>query len=51
MADYDGAFLTSTSTKIIPIKQIDDYIYSEIPENLKKLMKIYDDFLDEVTRD
>lgn len=44
---YDSAFLTSTSTKIIPIKQIDGYIFPEIPEVLKELMKRYDAFLDE----
>jgi branched-subunit amino acid aminotransferase/4-amino-4-deoxychorismate lyase len=48
ISKYDGAFLTSTSTKIIPIKQIDNFVYPEIPENLKKLMKIYDLFLDEL---
>jgi branched-chain amino acid aminotransferase len=47
IADYDGAFLTSTSTKIIPIKQIDDFIFPEIPAALKELMKLYDTFLEE----
>lgn len=47
ISDYDGAFLTSTSTKIIPIKQIDDFIFPEIPEALRELMKFYDTFLDE----
>lgn len=44
--EYDGAFLTSTSTKIIPIKQVDD-IHLEIPDALRELMKLYDSFLDE----
>jgi branched-subunit amino acid aminotransferase/4-amino-4-deoxychorismate lyase len=46
ISDYDGAFLTSTSTKIIPINQIDDFIFPEIPGALKELMKLYDKFLD-----
>lgn len=44
--NYDGAFLTSTSTKILPLAQIDDFVFPEIPEKLKDLMKIYDDFLE-----
>ena len=46
METFDGAFLTSTSTKIIPIKQIDDMIFENIPENVKHVMKLYDTFLD-----
>jgi branched-subunit amino acid aminotransferase/4-amino-4-deoxychorismate lyase len=43
---YDGAFLTSTSSKIIPITEIDDFHYSEISPEIKELMKKYDHFLD-----
>lgn len=43
---YDGAFITSTSSKIIPIKIIDDIILN-IPEEIKQLIKHYDTFLDE----
>lgn len=46
IGEYDGAFLTSTSSKIIPIKQIDDFLFPSIPEKLKELMKAYDAFLD-----
>jgi branched-chain amino acid aminotransferase len=46
LQDYDGAFLTSTSTKILPLAQIDDFFFSEISGKLKELMKIYDDFLE-----
>jgi branched-chain amino acid aminotransferase len=42
---YDGAFLTSTSSKIIPIRQIDEHTFQEIPKDLKRLMKAYDTFL------
>jgi branched-chain amino acid aminotransferase len=45
LSHYDSAFLTSTSSKIIPVKEIDDYTYMEIPKNLKALMNIYDEFL------
>lgn len=46
ITDYDGAFLTSTSSKIIPITRINDHTFS-IPVALKKLMKAYDVFLQE----
>jgi branched-chain amino acid aminotransferase len=42
ISEYDGAFLTSTSTKILPIKKIDDFEYPEIPSALKKLMAAFD---------
>ncbi len=45
LAEFDGAFLTSTSTKILPLVQIDDFTYAEVPQKLKDLMKIYDDFI------
>jgi branched-chain amino acid aminotransferase len=45
--EYDGAFITSTSTKIMPIRQVDDFIFPEIPEKVRNLMKAYDIFLDE----
>lgn len=45
--EYEGAFLTSTSSKIIPIKQIDDFVFSEIPQQLKDLMHEYNSFLNE----
>ncbi len=46
ITDYDGAFLTSTSSKIVPIRQIDDHVL-QISESLKELMKAYNSFLDE----
>ncbi len=45
LAIFDGAFLTSTSTKIMPVKSVDDYSFREIPPVLKELMKQLDDFL------
>jgi branched-subunit amino acid aminotransferase/4-amino-4-deoxychorismate lyase len=41
---YDGAFLTSTSTKVMPIKQIDEYVFPTIPESIHTLRDLYDDF-------
>jgi len=43
---FDGAFLTSTSAKIIPLIQIDDFKFPEIPPKLKELMQIYNKFLE-----
>ena len=47
ISSYDGAFLTSTSAKIVPIKQIDDFVFPQILEKLKELMTLYDTFLKE----
>ncbi|MEK7597758.1 MAG: aminotransferase class IV [Patescibacteria group bacterium] len=41
---YDGAFVTSTSSKIIPIKSINGHLFN-IPEALKELMKLLNEFL------
>lgn len=42
---YDGAFVTSTSSKIIPIKSIDGNLFN-VPKDLKELMKLLNDFLE-----
>ncbi len=42
---YDGAFVTSTSSKIMPIKSIDGYVLN-VPDALKELMKLLNDFLE-----
>jgi branched-subunit amino acid aminotransferase/4-amino-4-deoxychorismate lyase len=42
---YDGAFVTSTSSKIMPIKSIDGNIVN-IPSSLKELMKLLNNFLE-----
>ena len=42
---YHGAFLTSTSSKILPVRKIDDFVFSSIPEALKILIQKYDEFL------
>jgi len=46
IGEFDGVFLTSTSSKIIPVRQIDDKNF-QIPEKLKELMQAYDTFLKE----
>ncbi len=47
LAEYDGAFLTSTSSKIMPLSLVDQQVL-QIPEALKTLMKHFDLFLDEL---
>lgn len=42
---YDGAFISSTSSKIIPIKSIDGQDLNPKPDALKELMSLFDDFL------
>ncbi len=43
--DYDGAFLTSTSSKIMPIRSIDTHTWEAVPPALQELMKTFDQFL------
>lgn len=42
---FDGAFLTSATSKIMPLVKIDEVSFS-VPETLKELMKHFDEFLD-----
>jgi branched-subunit amino acid aminotransferase/4-amino-4-deoxychorismate lyase len=42
IAQFDGAFLTSTSSKIMPIKSIDDFSWQTVPNELKELMSTFD---------
>lgn len=46
LENFDGAFLTCTSAKIIPLVQIDNVKFPEIPPKLKELMQIYNKFLE-----
>jgi branched-subunit amino acid aminotransferase/4-amino-4-deoxychorismate lyase len=46
LKNYDGAFLTSTSSKILPIYSVDSYEFGEQPAALKELMRVFDAFLD-----
>ncbi len=45
LSNYDGAFLTSTSSKILPIRTIDDYEFPQQPKALQGLMKAFEQFL------
>jgi len=47
--DYDGAFLTNTSGKIVPIREVDDKSFGGICEELKSLMKFYSSYLKKKT--
>ena len=46
--NYDGAFLTNTSGKIVPIRQVDDKSFDEVCVDLKNLIKLYSDYLDSI---
>lgn len=45
LALYEGAFLTSTSSNIMPLQKIDAHEFAGIPDGIKKLMKAYKEFL------
>ncbi len=47
LKQYDGVFLTSTSSKIVPIRKVGDIECPPAPENLKHLMKLFGEFLEE----
>jgi branched-chain amino acid aminotransferase len=38
----EGAFITGTSSKVLPISKIGDHTFKEIPNLTKELMKLYD---------
>jgi len=46
LEQYDAAFLTSTSSKIMPIRQIDDHEFGEPAPALRELMQHFNDFYD-----
>jgi len=45
ISNFDGAFISSTSSKIIPIRQVDNVTLDPQPDNLVELMNLFDDFL------
>jgi branched-subunit amino acid aminotransferase/4-amino-4-deoxychorismate lyase len=45
LAQYDGMFLTSTSTKILPVRKVNGQKI-DVPKVLFEVMKLYDDALD-----
>ncbi len=42
---YDGAFLTNTSGKIVPIKTINNQSFKEITKSIVQLKKLYNQYL------
>lgn len=49
VSDYDGTFLTSTSSKIMPLKTIDNYSWQAITPELQELMLALNHYLDTQT--
>lgn len=49
LSDYDGAFLTSMSSKIMPLRAIDQHQWGSIPPALRELMTALDGLLDNLT--
>lgn len=47
LSDYDCLLLTSTSSKVMPVTKVDHFEFPNVPSLGKKLMKWYDEFLNE----
>lgn len=47
LGEYEGAFLTSTSSKILPVSSVGDFVFGGQPQALKELMAAFDIFLAE----
>lgn len=45
IGDYDGAFITSTSSKIIPVRSVDGTRLRPPSQELRELMMLFDEFL------
>lgn len=46
LSEFEAAFVTSTSSKIMPVRTIDDHSFGEPAENLKRLMSKLNEFLE-----
>lgn len=46
LPEYEGAFLTSTSSNVLPIRSIDGHVFGPTPPALVELMGAYDAFLE-----
>lgn len=44
IASYDAAFISSTSTKIMPLHSVDEFVFGEKPVALTELMQRFDEF-------
>lgn len=47
ISSYDGAFISSTSSKIIPVRRIDDLTLKSRPDALRELMVLFNSFLEQ----
>jgi branched-chain amino acid aminotransferase len=47
ITEMDGAFITGTSSKVLPIAKITDHVFAPIPETTSKMMKLYDLLMEE----
>jgi branched-chain amino acid aminotransferase len=48
--DFDGAFLTNTSGKVVPIREIDGKSFGEIAPNIAGVVKFYDEYLKKLSQ-
>lgn len=46
LSGYDGAFLTSTSSKIVPVRSVGEHRFKEVGPELRELMDAFDRFLE-----
>ncbi len=51
ITSYDGMILTSTSSKILPVRQVDSIRYGKIEDSIIELEKLYDDALEKCNGD
>lgn len=51
LSEFDGMFLTSTSSKIMPVKQVDNFIFPQIPSSIQELIMLYDNRLEKSNGD
>ena len=42
----DGAFITGTSSKVLPIARIGDYNFKSIPITTRKMIELYDQLVE-----
>jgi branched-chain amino acid aminotransferase len=45
LGSYDGAFMTNSSSKIMPVRSIDAHVFGDPPKRLQGLMAKLDEFL------
>ena len=45
ISEMDGAFITGTSSKVLPIAKIANHTFATIPETTRIMMKLYDELM------